>query len=149
MKNMEKKNLIGMTVIVIAVVIFTGCVEEESRGDIEFKSWCNEQSKILDTNAQLLEDASANNDFAVIEDCASRFYDKIKIALEEIEQFDVSQEMQPAKKNFKCVLEDCKNATYYMEQGAKNSDIGDLRKGNEYLDYATEYIEAMHLVNES
>ena len=84
----------------------------------------------------------------MIEESASQFYANIKIAMEEIEQFEVSREMLPTKKNFKLVLEECKNATYYMEQGAKNSDIGDLRKGNQYLDYAIEHIEAMHLVNE-
>ena len=143
---MEKRNIIGMTVIVIAIVIFTGCVEKESPSDIEFKSWCTEQWKMLDSNAQMLEVASANNDLAVIEECASQFHAKIKIAMEEIEQFEVSREMLPTKKNFKLVLDECKNATYYMEQGAKNSDIGDLRKGNQYLDYAIEHIEAMHLL---
>jgi hypothetical protein len=145
---MEKRNIIGMAVIVIAIVIFTGCVEKESQSDIEFKSWCTEQSKMLDSNAQMLEVASANNDLAEIEVCASQFHAKIKIAMEEIEQFEVSREMLPTKKNFKLVLEECKNGTYYIEQGAKNSDIGDLRKGNQYLDYAIEHIEAMHLVNE-
>jgi|LGVD01.1.fsa_nt_gb hypothetical protein len=148
---MRRKIIIGMIVItaIVAAVMFTGCVEKESPDDIKFKSWCHEQSKKLDSDAQMLEDLSANNDLKALGKYSARFYDNITIALEEIDQFDVSPEMQPAKKDFKLVLEECKNATYYMEQGARNSDSVDLRKGNEYLDYATEHLDVMYLLNET
>lgn len=145
---MKRKIIIGMIVITAIVVMFTGCAEKESPDDIKFKSWCDERSKKVALDAQMLEVLSDNNELEALEKYSARFYDNVTIALAEIEQFEVTPKMQPEKNNFKVVLEECKNATYYMEQGARNSDFADLRKGNEYLDYATEHLDAMYVLKE-
>ena len=138
MEKMKKKTagLVAM-VVIVAVAMFAGCVEEESYDDIEFASWSSVQSEILGSNTRLIAEAANNEDLEALEEYAALYYDNNEKALEEIDQFDVSPEMQPAKKEYKLGLEDSKQAAYYIERGAKNSDADDLVKGSEYMESAT------------
>ncbi|NAT10042.1 hypothetical protein C4E22_00540 [ANME-1 cluster archaeon AG-394-G06] len=61
--------------------------------------------------------------------------------LVEIDKFDVSPAMQPAKNEFKLMLQDLKQGAYYGERGVKNLDTDDLDTGTTYFENATEHLE--------
>jgi hypothetical protein len=61
--------------------------------------------------------------------------------LVEIDKFDVSPAMQPAKNEFKNYLQDLKQGAYYGERGVKNLDADDIDTGTTYFENATEHLE--------
>ena len=67
---------------------------------------------------------------------AGEIYTDCTERLVEIEKFDVSPAMQPAKNEFKNYLQDQKQGAYYCEKGAKGKDKDDLATSNMYLERA-------------
>lgn len=155
MEKMKKKTA-GLIAIVaiVAVAMFAGCVEEEkpvpvttptsqttsSYDDDYFKDWCVGLSTILGADLDAITQACNNYDLETLEEQAALFYEDTEEALGEIDQFDVSPEMQPVKAELKLALEDCKKAADYAERGAKNSDADDLERSSDYLDSGTEHL---------
>jgi len=154
-----KKKTVGLIAVVaiVAVAMFAGCVEEEkpvpvttptsqttsSYDDDYFEDWCVGLSIILGADMDAITQACNNNDLEMLEGQAALFYEDTKEALREIDQFDLSPEMQPVKAELKLALEDYNKAAYYAERGASNSDADDLEKCSDYLDSGTEHFETV------
>jgi hypothetical protein len=74
----------------------------------------------------------------IYRDCTER--------LVEIEKFDVSPAMQPAKTEFKRYLQNMKQGAYYGERGVKNIDADDLETATTYTERAKEHLDTFFAI---
>ena len=98
----------------------------------------------LDTikiDTRLIVSATEDFDLKSLELWSSIGYGDAKEALDEIDRYDVSPEMQPAKDELKLALQDFKWACYYSERGAKYYDADDLETSGRYVKSATKHLE--------
>jgi len=94
--------------------------------DLEYLEWFRDNAATSGMYGELILAAVEDEDLDDIEYWCGKRYDFCKKALIEIEQFDVSPELQPTKNEYKYALEDFKKASYYGERWTKYRDIDDL-----------------------
>jgi len=128
----------SVIVISLATVPEVASAYTPTEEDVEYLEWQLEtlDSVIIYSDLMLSEEY----DLDVMELWAGKGYDFCKKALIEIDQFDVSSEMEPSKREFKLYLQDRKQAFYYYERGAKYLDVDDIDTGVSYSESAVEHL---------
>jgi hypothetical protein len=94
--------------------------------DSEFIEWTEDAGEAYLRYSKPLSLAITLFDLDSIEFWAGELYRDCTERLVEIDKFDVSPAMQPAKNEFKKYLQDLKQFAYYCEKGAKELDTDDL-----------------------
>lgn len=128
---MRKIKPFGCIVLVIALVmVFSGVASAytPTSEDLEFIEWMEDIGETSMIYQELILSALEDYDYDDLESLSGDEYDHYKYALIEIDQYDVSPEMQPTKNEFKLALQDFKHAAHYRERGAKYLDSDDIDK---------------------
>ena len=107
----------------------------------DFIEWTEDTAKTQTGYLHFLSLALSLFDLDSIEFWFGEIHRDATERLVEIDQFDVSPAMQPAKNEFKLMLQDLKQGAYYGERGAKNLDADDIDTGSAYIKSATEHLE--------
>lgn len=144
---MKKIKTFGCIFLVIALVMvfsLIGVPEVASaytptEEDLEYNEWYMDIKRTLMMYNDLIMAALYDADYDDIELWGGKKYDFCKESLEEIEQFDVSPEMQPIKNEDKLALQDSKQASYYLERYAKYFDSDDAEMSSSYTKSSTEH----------
>ena len=69
-------------------------------------------------------------------------YDHADDALNEIDEFEVSPELEPIKREYKLYLIDLKWSAYYGKEAAEDILSGDLEGATDNIEKATEHLES-------
>ena len=109
--------------------------------DSDFIEWTEDRLKTQKRYVDSLVSALALFDLDSAEFWAGELYRDCTERLVEIEKFDVSPAMQPAKNEFKKYLQDLKQGAYYGERGVKNIDADDLETAITYIESASEHLD--------
>ncbi|MBE9592685.1 MAG: hypothetical protein IMF19_04325, partial [Proteobacteria bacterium] len=109
--------------------------------DSDFIEWTEDTGDTQTRYLNSLELALTLFDLDSVEFWFGEIYRDCTERLVEIDKFDVSPAMQPAKNEFKEYLQDLKQGAYYGERGVKNLDTDDLDTGTTYFENATEHLE--------
>ena len=100
---MRKIRTFGCIVLVIAlVVVFSGVASAytPTSEDLEFIEWMEDIGETSMIYQELILSALEDYGYDDLESLSGDEYDHYKYALIEIDQYDVSPEMQPAKNEF-------------------------------------------------
>ena len=108
--------------------------------DSDFIEWTEDTGETFIRYSNSLSLALKLFDLDSAEFWFGEIYKEATEKLVEIEKFDVSPAMQPAKNEFKLMLKDLKQGGYYSERGVKNIDADDLDTGTTYIESATEHL---------
>ena len=133
---MRKIKAFGCIILVIALVmIFLGVASAytPTTEDLEYIEWATDTLDTIKIDTRLIVSATEDFDLKSLELWSSIGYGDAKEALDEIDRYDVSPEMQPAKDELKLALQDFKWACYYSERGAKYYDADDLETSGRYV----------------
>lgn len=117
--------------------------------DFEFVTWALDTLDTLTTDSSLISLAAKNFDLDGLELWSRIGYEHAKQALDEIDRFDVSSELQPIKEELKLALQDFKWSCYYSELGAKYLDADYLELSVRYAESATSHLDRLNLLLES
>jgi hypothetical protein len=109
--------------------------------DLLFKEWYNTTMNTIEVDATAMWTAIENYDCAGVESGAHSGYEAATKALDEIEGYEVSLEMQSVKTPLKLALEDFKAACNYAEMGAKEYNADDLETAARYVNTSLGYFE--------
>jgi antitoxin component HigA of HigAB toxin-antitoxin module len=109
--------------------------------DSDFIEWTEDTGETHVRYLNSLSLAITLFDLDSIEFWAGEIYRDCTERLVEIDKFDVSPAMQPAKNEFKNYLQDQKQGAYYCEKGAKELDKDDIDTSTAYLERALEHLE--------
>jgi hypothetical protein len=119
-----------------------GCLTAlTNQQDSDFIEWTEDTGETHVRYLNSLSLAITLFDLDSIEFWAGELYRDCTERLVEIDKFDVSPAMQPAKNEFKNYLQDQKQGAYYCEKGAKELDKDDIDTSTAYLKRALEHLE--------
>jgi hypothetical protein len=145
---MRKIKAFGCIVLVIAFVIVFSLVSvpqvasasTPTEEDFEFMEWVINTIDSIDLYSDLLQSALEDDDYEALEVWAGLQHNQFKNALKEIDQFDVSAEIQPIKDEFKLYLQDNKQSLYYLHRYAKYREEDDIDASTSYKKSAIEHL---------
>ena len=140
MKKIKAFVYICVVLCVASMVLFPATVSAKKYQDLEFIEWSEDNSASSRMYGELILAALEDSDYDALELLYGKEYDLYKESLEEIEQFDVSPEMQPIKNEYKLALQDLKKSAYYGERWAKYLDSDDAYMGISYRESAGKHI---------
>jgi hypothetical protein len=158
-------------VSVVVVLIFAGALyteekppasvstqESVSTQDLEFLKWASETSDpeapvgLANDEGDLLvcldmwkDERNALKKEGLhdrVEFHAERLYDDAKKALDEIDQFSVSPELQPCKDEYKLALQDLMAFAYFAGLGVRTNDPDDMKIADECFESSGEHFES-------
>ena len=109
--------------------------------DSDFIEWTDDSGEAYLRYSNPLSLAITRFDLDNIEFWAGELYRDCTERLVEIDQFNVTPAMQPAKNEFKKYLQDLKQFAYYCEKGAKEADRDDLDTSTAYLEKTLEHLK--------
>jgi len=109
--------------------------------DLEYIEWSRDNIATFVMYNDLIMAALEDRDLDDLELWYGKEYDFCERSLEEIDQFDVSPELRPAKNEYKSALEDYKMAAYYGERWAKYLDSDDADICVSYNEAGTEHLK--------
>ena len=142
------KAFCSIVLVIASVVVFSLVSVPEvasaytpTEEDKEYIEWILDNSVRGQVYGDLILDALNDADFDDLEMWYGKEYDFYKESLEEIEQFDVSPELQPIKNEYKLALQDLKQASYYGERWAKYLDSDDADKSISYRESGIEHMK--------
>ena len=147
---MKKKTMADLIAIVVVVVVLisAGVVYKGeklpgpvSTQDVEYLRWDLNTWDLESAHLELLRNAALRLDFGDMELYVGMLYDDANKALDEIDQFSVSPWLQPSKDEFKLSQQDLRRAGYYIERGARNIDVDDIKTAVEYFERFTKHLE--------
>ena len=145
---MRKIKAFGCIVLVIAsVMVFSlasvpevASLSTPTEEDFEFMEWVINTIESFGLYSELSQSALEDKDYEALEVWAGLQHNQFKNALNEIDQFDVSAEIQPIKDEFKLYLQDNKQSLYYLHRYAKYRDGDDIDASNSYKKSAIEHL---------
>ena len=146
----------GIVLVIASMTVFS-LIPEVTRAytptleDIEFLVWYETAEK-LGTYGSLIayemEKGPFSCDWEYLRTLYNLLYNVAETALKEIDEFDVSPELEPIKTEFKLSLIDTKWSAYYGKEAAENylsydfeGAVDNLRKSTEYIESATAHVE--------
>lgn len=130
----------SMTVFSLASVPEVASADTPTEEDFEFMEWVINTIESFDLYSELSRSALEDKDYEALEVWEGLQYFQLKDALNEIDQFDVSAEIQPLKDEFKLYLQDKKQSSYYLRRYAKYRDIDDFDACISYQESANEHL---------
>lgn len=113
----------------------------QSAEDREFVEWYNNTMGKIVTDTMTMASAIENYDCKTAEAGANSGYAAAMNALYEIEDYEVSAEMQPVKENLKLALANLKEACYHTELGAMLYDADELETAARYVNSSSHHFE--------
>ena len=148
----QSKHGIFAVMLVILALIATGCVDDGTPNvtpspkstptpviayqDSEYAGWIIDTAERIISDQNLIASAAESAerfDCEGVEVYSGMLYDDANKALNEIDQFFISQRLKTSKDEFKLALQNYKQAGYYGEKGARNHDANDLKTSIDYL----------------
>jgi len=114
--------------------------------DIEYMEWQKATgTKLLDDSNLIvaeLEKGIFGCDWEYLRTLSKLTYNHAETALNEIDQFEVSPEYEPIKKEYKLSLIDTKWKAYYMKEAAEDYLSGDFEGAADNLEKSDEYTKS-------
>lgn len=139
-------------VLVIASMTAFSLISEVTRAytptseDIEFMAWLEETGdKLLDDTRSIsneMEKGPFACDWEYLKFLHGLLYDHADDALNEIDEFEVSPELEPIKTEYKLYLIDLKWSAYYGKEAAEDILSGDLEGATDNIEKSTEHLES-------
>jgi len=120
-----------------AIIKTTGTNQQDS----EFIEWTEDTGETFIRYSNSLSLAMRLFDLDSTEFWFGELYKDTSERLIEIDKFNVSPAMQPAKSEFKKYLQNLKQGAYYGERGVKNIDTDDLDTSTAYIKSASEHLD--------
>ena len=108
--------------------------------DTEYADWLMSVSFDISTDLNTISSATDQGNLINMKTYYGLLNEDATKALNEIDQFNVSPEMQPAQIEFKFALQDLKQAGTYGEDATKNLDADTMRICGDYLNSANEHM---------
>lgn len=109
--------------------------------DLEFGEWYTTTMNRIEADATAMASAIEEYNCTGVEAGARSGYEAATKALDEIEGYEVSPEMQPVKNHLKLALEDFKVTCNYAEVGAMKYDPNDLATAARYVNSSATHLE--------
>jgi hypothetical protein len=107
--------------------------------DREFEEWYSATMTELENAATTMATAIENFDCTTCEAGARSGYEAATTALDELEIYEVSSEMQPVKNHLTLALENYKVGCQYIESGAVKYDPDDLETAAGYISSSADH----------
>jgi len=147
---MRKIKAFYSIVLVIASMTVFSLIPEVTRAytptseDIEFMEWMMETSIKITDDFRLIDDEPNKGvfgcDWEYLKTLHKLLYDHAETALNEIDEFEVSSELKPIKKEYKLHLIDTKWAAYYGKEAAEDHLSGDFEGAVDNIEKSIEYL---------
>jgi len=147
------KKMAFLLVCVLAVSLFVGCVDNPVSAptptptpryeDAEFLSWLLHTSDIITRDLNALSESANSINIFKTRDRAKRLYNDCEIALDEIDNFDISPELVPVREEVRSGLYDLKMAALHIQHFRYDEAIEYLERGGNHFSRATEMIRDM------
>ena len=160
---MKRKSIAGLIAIaaVAAVIMFSGCIEEEtpvstpisspiptpslspilSNEDTAFINFCIDAFDGIDEQRDKLIDGMLRKNNVIIRIEAANLETLAEIYIEDLEQFDVSEKMLPSKIMMWGILDETRLGALHTKIGAENLDAEEIKKGGKHFENSTKYME--------
>ena len=139
-------------VLVIALMTVFSLIPEVTRAytptseDIEFMAWLEETGdRLLDDTRSISNEMKKDPfawDWEYLKFLHGLLYDHADDALNEIDEFEVSPELEPIKKEYKLYLIDIKWSAYYGKEAAEDILSGDIEGATDNIEKSIEYTES-------
>ena len=114
--------------------------------DIEFMAWLEETGdRLLDDTRSISNEMKKDPfawDWEYLKFLHGLLYDHADDALNEIDEFEVSPELEPIKKEYKLYLIDIKWSAYYGKEAAEDILSGDIEGATDNIEKSIEYTES-------
>lgn len=133
--------LLVSSVIVLSLPSVSDVASALTPEDLDFGEWYTTTMSGIEADAITMATAIENFNCTGVEAGARSGYDAATEALDEIEGYEVSPEMQPVKNHLKLALEDFKVTCNYAEMGAMKYDPGDLETAARYVNSSATHLE--------
>lgn len=136
-----------VTVLLLAslLVFSLASVSEVTRAqaldDREFEDWYSATMDKIEAATITMASAVEDFDCTTCEAGARRGYEDATNALEELEGFEVSPELQPVKDHLTPALENFKSACHYTELGAMNYDADYIETAAGFVASSSQHFE--------
>ena len=122
--------------------------EEEDNGvdysqydDSEFLIWLtNTVVDTLVTDFTMIGTYAENYDFAGVAEWSGKLEDHSILYLSQIDNYDVTPQMDVIKEEIRLAFQDCEMAGYYGRVGAENFNADTINLAVKYMNYATVHI---------
>lgn len=156
------KNIFGLIVIgmIVVMAMSTGCIDSEPRqpiptptnDDEAFLYFCIEMADVMSNQTGALVASMSETEWdreRIIVDAAN-LETSAETYLEECEEFQVSEEMQPLWIAVRNMLDEFRLGALDFKRGAKNRDIARTMEGFDHFENAEKYArEADELIKNS
>jgi hypothetical protein len=109
--------------------------------DLEFGEWYTTTMNRIEADATAMASAIEEYNCTGVEAGARSGYEAATTALDEIEEYGVSPEMQPVKNQLKLAVEDFKVACNHAEVGAMKYDPDELATAARYVNSSATHFE--------
>jgi len=121
------------TVLLLSSLALLALASVSALAELEFGEWYNTTINRIEADANAMASGVEHFDCASVEAGARSGNETATRALNELEGYEVSSEMQPVKDHLKLALEDFKVACTYAETGAMKYDAEDLKTAAQYV----------------
>jgi len=128
-------------VLLLSSVVLLSLASVSVLAELEFGEWYNTTMNRIEADATVMAIGVENFDCAGVEAGARSGNETATKALNELEGYEVSSEMQLVKDHLKLALEDFKVACTYAETGAMNYNADDLQTAARYINTSLTHFE--------
>lgn len=129
------------TVLLLSSLLVLALGSVSVLAEFEFGEWYTSTMDRIEADATAMATGVENFDCAGVEAGARSGSEAATTALDELEGYEVSPEMQPVKDHLKLALEDFKVACMYAETGAMKYDAADLKTAAQYVNTSLGHFE--------
>jgi len=144
------KAFCGIFLVIASMTVFSLVPEvtkayAQTSEDIEFIDWMAEKNdKLLDKPELIADeiDKGVDCDWEFVKTLCELLYVHAENALNEIDEFEVSSELKPVKKEYELLLIDMKWAAYYGKESAGDYLSGDIEGARYNFKKYREHIES-------
>lgn len=142
---MRKFTLVGSTatVFLLSSMLVLAPGSGAVLGELGFKEWYTSTMNRIEADATTMATGVENFDCMGVEAGARSGSEAATAALDQLEGYEVSPEMQPVKEHLKLALEDFKAACIYAETGAMNRDPNDFKTAARYVNTSRAHLESI------
>ena len=129
------------TVLLLSSLLVLSLGSVSVLAELEFGEWYNTTMNRIEADATAMATGVENFYCAEVEAGARSGNETVSTALNELEGYEVSSEMQPVKDHLKLALEDFKVACTYAETGAMNYNADDLQTAARYINTSLSHFQ--------
>ena len=146
MKNLKPFGYLAAVLLVSSLVVLSlasvsGVGSAQASEDFEFMGWYNNTMHKIETDTTNMAVAIENYDCTTCEAWAVSGNEDATTALNEMEGYEISAEMQPVKDHLTLALGDFKVACEHTELGAMMYDADELETAARYVESSLGHLE--------